>query len=62
LPDKFARLLFRMSSPLPPRLAASARGDGFTIGPGARGFVFNADLVAVIRFLDIGTRVTQSVR
>jgi hypothetical protein len=23
---------------------------------GARGFVFNADIVAVIRFLDIGTR------
>ncbi len=62
LPDKFAKLLFRMSSPLPPRLAESARGDGFAIGPGARGFVFNADLVAVIRFLDIGTRVAQSVR
>ena len=28
----------------------------------ARGFDFNADLVSVIRFLDIGTRAVQSVR
>ena len=28
----------------------------------ARGFVFNADLVAVTRFLEIGTRVASSVR
>jgi hypothetical protein len=62
LPDKFAQLLFRMSSELPPRLATAARSDGFAIAPGARGFVFNADLVAVIRFLDIGTRVAQGVR
>ena len=29
LPDKFAKLLFRMSSPLPPRLLEAARSDGF---------------------------------
>ena len=29
LPDNFAKLLFRMSSPLPPRLLEAARGDGF---------------------------------
>jgi hypothetical protein len=62
LPDKFAQLLFRMSSELPPRLATAARSDGFAVASGARGFVFNADLVAVIRFLDIGTRVAQGVR
>ena len=62
LPDKFANLLFRMSSPLPPRLAEAARAEGYPAGPGARGFVFNADLVAVIRFLDLGTRVSQGVR
>jgi hypothetical protein len=27
-----------------------------------RGFVFNADLVSVLRFLDIGTRAAQAVR
>ncbi len=62
LPDNFAKLLFRMSSKLPPRLFEAARADKFPIQPEARGFVFNADLVSVIRFLDIGTRVAQSVR
>jgi hypothetical protein len=62
LPDDFAKLLFRMSSELPPKLLAAAKSDGFPVGPQSRGFVFNADLVAVIRFLDIGTRVAQSVR
>jgi hypothetical protein len=58
LPDEYARLLFRMSSELPPKLVEAANTGGFKVGPNARGFVFNADLVAVIRFLDIGTRVT----
>ncbi len=62
LPDNFGKLLFRMSSPLPPRLLEAARHEGFPAGPGTRGFVFNADLVAVIRFLDLGTRVSQGVR
>jgi hypothetical protein len=51
-----------MSSPLPPRLLEAARAENFPAGPGSRGFVFNADLVSVIRFLDIGTRVSQGVR
>ena len=62
LPDNFAKLLFRMSSPLPPRLLEAAKSDGFPAHPGARGFVFNADLVSIIRFLDIGTRVAHGVR
>ena len=33
-----------------------AAQEGYPVGDGARGFVFNADIVAVIRFLDIGTR------
>jgi serine/threonine protein kinase len=62
LADAYARAVFRMSSPLPPRLLEAARADGFRLETGARGFVFNADLVSVIRFLDIGTRVAQNVR
>jgi hypothetical protein len=62
LPDDFARLLFRMSSELPSKLLDVAKAEGFPVGPHSRGFVFNADLVAVIRFLDIGTRVAQTVR
>jgi hypothetical protein len=56
LPDQFAQLLFRMSSPLPPYMRSIAQQEGYTVSEGTRGFVFNADMVAVIRFLDIGTR------
>jgi hypothetical protein len=56
LADQYARLLFSMSSPLPPHLTAALRQERYTIGEGARGFVFNAELVATIKFLDIGTR------
>jgi hypothetical protein len=56
LPDEYARMLFRMSSVLPPAMLEAARRDGLAIGPQSRGFVFNADLVSVIQFLDIGTR------
>jgi hypothetical protein len=62
LPDKFAQLLFRMSSVLPPKLVEAAKADGFAAGPQSRGFVFNADLVSIVRFLDIGTRVSQGAR
>lgn len=56
LPDQFARLLFQMSSPLTPNMMTAARQEGFPVTEGARGFAFNADLVAAIKFLDIGTR------
>jgi hypothetical protein len=56
LPDDFAKTLFAVSSPLPPSLRELARAENFNLGPEARGFAFNADLVELIRFLDIGTR------
>lgn len=56
LADDYARALFAMSSPLPDYMRAIAQQEGFAVGDTARGFVFNADIVAVIRFLDIGTR------
>jgi len=59
LADRYARHLFKMSSPLPPQMLEAARADGFEVADGARGFAFNADLVSVIRFLDIGTRVAR---
>jgi len=62
LPDNYARLLFRMSSVLPPKLLAAARADGFVVTPASRGFVFNADMVAIVRFLDIGTQLAVPVR
>ncbi len=57
LPDDHARLLFRMSSVLPPPMRETARREGYQVADTTRGFVFNGDLVSVIRFLDIGTRV-----
>jgi|SRR5579872_2632334 len=56
LPDKYAELLFRISSALPSYMRTAARDEGMEISDGARGFVFNADMISVIRFLDIGTR------
>jgi hypothetical protein len=62
LPDPEARVLFRMSSVLPPKLRDAAATEGYTVDANPRGFVFNADLVSVIRFLDIGTKAAQTVR
>jgi hypothetical protein len=56
LPDKFAQLLFRMSSPLPDYMRRMAQEEGYRVSEVSRGFVFNANLEAVIKFLDIGTR------
>lgn len=56
LPDRYARLLFDLSSPLPPHMREAAHQEGYRVTDGTRGFVFNADIVAVIRFLDLGTR------
>ncbi len=62
LPDDYARLLFRMSSVLPPQAREAARREGVRVGEASRGFVFNADLVSVVQFLDIGTRVDRNLQ
>ena len=56
LPDAHARLLFQLSSPLTPGMLSAAREEGLQVGAGARGFVFNADIISLIKFLNIGTR------
>jgi hypothetical protein len=58
LADEYAEALFRMSSELPPRLCEAARTEGFAVRAKARGVVINADPTALVRFLDIGTRVS----
>jgi len=60
--DEFASLLFAMSSILPPKMREAAVAEGFQLGPQPRGFAFNADLVDLIRFLDIGTRPKGELR
>jgi hypothetical protein len=61
LPDDYARALFRISSPLPAGMIRAAQGQEIPIVEGARGFAFNADLAALVGFLDIGTRVGRNV-
>ena len=56
LPDKFAKQLFEMSSSLTPFMIGRAKELGMPAGDGARGFIFNAQPMQVIQFLDIGTR------
>lgn len=62
LPDQYARDLFKMSSVLPEPIFNRAVMEGFELQPGARGFVFNADAVALVNFLDMGTRVAKNLR
>jgi hypothetical protein len=60
--DNCSKLLFRMSSELPPKMWEAAKAEGHDLQPKARGVVINADPSAIVRFLDIGTRVTPSPR
>ncbi len=56
LDDPYARLMFELSSPLPEPARLAAEKEGYRVGPQARAFMFNADPVKLIQFLDIGTR------
>jgi hypothetical protein len=59
LPDDYAKMLFRISSPLPERIRQEAAKEGFSVTEGSRGFAFNADLVQLVQFLDLGTRASN---
>ena len=48
--------LFAISSELPGTMIRNARAEHIDLEPGARGFVFNADLTMLVKFLEIGTR------
>ena len=56
LVDDYARMLYRMSSSMPPHLAKLAGDKGYSVAPGSRGFIFNADPKLIVDFFDIGTR------
>ena len=58
LPDKYARMLFNISSEVPPQIRGELSQEGYQVEPGMRGFAFNADAGAMIQFLDIGTRLS----
>jgi hypothetical protein len=59
LPDDYAKMLFRTASVLPEPIRREAAREGFQVTDGSRGFAFNADLVQLIQFLDIGTRASN---
>src|SRR5947209_2864171 len=54
--DEYSRMLFRMSSALPPHLAKLANDNGYSISDASRGFIFNADPKLIVVFFSIGTQ------
>lgn len=56
LADEYSRLLFRMSSPLPPHLGKAAEGKGFAAKESAKGCIVNASAEFIVAFFEIGTR------
>jgi hypothetical protein len=54
--DSFARLLFRLSSPLVAGMVTEAQAARYPVQEGARGFVFNGGIEQVVDFFAIGTR------
>ena len=60
-PDEYAAQMFRMSSEFPPPVADAAAGMGLPVTQGSRGYVYNADMVALVQFLDIGTRAASDL-
>ena len=51
--------LFDMSSVLPAPMVRNARAAGVAVEPGSRAMCFNADLEALVKFLEIGTRAVD---
>ena len=61
LPSDEARALFALSSTLPPFMVEAAAAAGHDVGPGARGFVHNADVASILSFLRIGTATVHTL-
>ena len=55
--DEYAARMFRMSSEFPARVVAVATGMDLPVSKGSRGYVYNADMVALVQFLEIGTGI-----
>ena len=62
LQDDYARQMFRMSSVLPPASRDHAVNLGIAVSESSRCCVFNADMVSLVQFLDIGTRGPSNLR
>jgi hypothetical protein len=55
LDDKFAKLLFDISTPLNENMIRIAQQKGYNIQNSAKGYVFNGNATDLINFLNIGT-------
>jgi hypothetical protein len=62
LPCPEARMLHRMSSPLPKRMYDYAVNEGFKLQPGAKGMAFNADMATLTMFLDTIASISEYFR
>jgi len=60
LPDDYARMLFRMSSLLPKKFVDMAETKQLGVPDGSRGMAFNADMVGLIKLLNVGTQVATA--
>lgn len=60
--DQYGQMLYGISSELPEGILKAAQAEGFKVEPGAKGFAYQADLVQLIQFLDIGTRPSNTLR
>ena len=61
-PDEYAAQMFRMSSEFPEPVVDLAAGMGLPVTKGSRGYVYNADMVTLVQFLDIGTRAASGLQ
>ena len=59
--DEYAARMFRMSSVFPDQVREMAAGMDLPVTEGSRGYVYNADMVALVQFLDIGTRAASNL-
>ena len=59
--DEYAARMFRMSSVFPAPVTELAAGMGLPVTEGSRGYVYNADMVTLVQFLDIGTRAASDL-
>ena len=60
-PDEYAAAMFRMSSVFPDPVRELAASMELPVVDGSRGYVYNADMVALVQFLDIGTRAASDL-
>ena len=60
--DEYAASMFKMSSILPESSRNQAMILDLPVNESSRGYVFNADVTALVQFLDIGTRAASNLQ